>query len=302
MPLFQIDPHGELSPFRRLLGGDELYEKEIEDLFWSNPEAFTGESLFPVARQFTLPHGGRPDVVLLDKQGRVVVVEIKRDVDRSQLAQCLEYAGWARTASLDELSGMYRPSRDAFFQAWLEFTQTTAPVTISRPPRLMLVARQFLGRTGSAFEFLSENSMPVRWIEVTVYEDASGRRLVDVQGEHEPILSPIQPEEAHSLGDHALIEGRRIQLADLLEANLIHVGDKLVWRRPRSGQELKATLTANGAIELEDGRGPFSSPSRAAVEAAGVPACDGWIAWRVGSGGPLLHELRVRLVERLTQN
>ena len=39
----------------------------------------------------------------LDKTGRVVVFEVKRDVDRRQLAQCLEYAGWARTTNLDEL-------------------------------------------------------------------------------------------------------------------------------------------------------------------------------------------------------
>ena len=46
MPLFEIDEHDELIPFRQLRGGAELYEREIEDLLWDNVEEFSGESLF----------------------------------------------------------------------------------------------------------------------------------------------------------------------------------------------------------------------------------------------------------------
>jgi hypothetical protein len=46
VPLFEIDSAGELVPFRRLRGGDELYEREIEDLAWANPEEIPGETLF----------------------------------------------------------------------------------------------------------------------------------------------------------------------------------------------------------------------------------------------------------------
>ena len=89
MPLFEIS-EDELVPFRRLKGGADLFEKEIEDLLWANLEEFTGEVLFPVKQQAKLPSGGIPDIVALDKFGRVVVFEVKRDVDRRQLAQCLE--------------------------------------------------------------------------------------------------------------------------------------------------------------------------------------------------------------------
>lgn len=71
---------------------ESCLESEIEDLLWSNLEEFTGEALFRVRRQPTLAGGGRPDIVTLDRQGAVVVIEVKRDVDRGQLAQCLEYA------------------------------------------------------------------------------------------------------------------------------------------------------------------------------------------------------------------
>jgi len=42
--------------FVRLKPGPELYEKEIEALIWSDLEAFTGEPLFPVARQMGSTH------------------------------------------------------------------------------------------------------------------------------------------------------------------------------------------------------------------------------------------------------
>ena len=37
MPLFEIS-EDELVPFRRLKGGADLFEKEIEDLLWANLE------------------------------------------------------------------------------------------------------------------------------------------------------------------------------------------------------------------------------------------------------------------------
>ncbi|MGI8939586.1 MAG: hypothetical protein ACR2JF_15505 [Iamia sp.] len=109
MPLYELT-EGNLRPFSRLRPGPELYEQEIEGLVWDDLEAFTGESLFPVARQARIASGGIPDILALDESGRVVVIEVKRDIDRGQLAQCLEYAGPARLTNLDEISSLYARS------------------------------------------------------------------------------------------------------------------------------------------------------------------------------------------------
>jgi hypothetical protein len=296
MPLYEIAGVGDLRPFRRLAGRSGLYEKEIEDLFWENPDEFLGESLLLIARQPTLAAGGRPDVVALSKDARVTIIEIKRDVDRGQLAQCLEYAGWARKAGLDELAGMYHEGPDAFFGAWLEFTGDAAPAVINPRPRLVLIARTFHGRTHSALDFLVENGVPVEILEVSIYEDAGARRFLHVESEHEPELAitidqTIEPDPA------TMLDGRRITVADLIEAELLNPGENLVWDRPRLGVEYKATITSNAAIELEDGR-VFATPSAAAKHAAHIPACDGWYAWKVQRPDEtrLLHDLRRDLV------
>jgi hypothetical protein len=252
MALFEIRGTDDLVAFRTLHGGADLYESEIEDLMWANPDELSGESLFPVARQPPLPGGGRPDIVALDREARVVVIEIKRSVERSQLAQCLEYAGWARTTNLDELARMYHAGPEAFFAAWQEFTDSVAPTPIRRSPRLVLVARDFHGRTGSALEFLVEHGLPVLLIRVALYEDGDARRFLDVEGERDAeAVAPVRDETAP---DATRIEGRRVQLADLIDAGLLRDGAALVWRRPRLGEEHHATLTGDGAIRLADGR------------------------------------------------
>ncbi len=105
MPIFQMDQNA-LVPFKRQAIASGVYEHGIELLLWDNLEELTGDNLFRVARQAILPAGGKPDIVALDETGRVVVIEVKRDVDRGQLAQTLEYAGWARTTNLDQLAGL----------------------------------------------------------------------------------------------------------------------------------------------------------------------------------------------------
>ena len=288
MPLFEVG-NDELVPFRRLEAGPDLYEQEIEELLWSNLEDFVGEPLFPVARQPAVGEGLRPDLVALDVDGHVHVIEVKRDVDRRQLAQCLEYAGWARGVSLDDLAGIFHGGPEAFFSAWSEFTETDAPRLVQGPPRLILVARDFDGRTNAALSYLTESNLPIIVLRVTVYEDQESRRFVDIEADHEPdfvSISDSGPNQGRATPTRYQIDGRRVNLRDLLVVGVLAPDAALTWERPRSGLTYRATALADGSIRLEDNR-VFSSPSRAAKKAADVEAYDGWRAWRVGDGRSL---------------
>ena len=251
--------------------------------------------LFPVARQPTVSDGLRPDIVALDDAGHVHVIEVKRDIARAQLAQCLEYAGWARSTSLDELAAMFHDGAEAFFDAWVEFTDTKAPQLIQRPPRLVLVARDFDGRTDAALRYLAENGLPITVLGVTVYQDREGRRFVDVGADHEPEIpengdggGPVSPKRYQ-------IDGHRVVVSDLLDAGLIKPDTPLTWARPRIGKTYKAQVLSTGDIRFDDGR-TYSSPSRAAREAAGIVAYAGWHAWSVPDG-QTLSGLRAELLE-----
>ena len=297
MPLFEIGK-AELVPFRRVQAGPELYEQEIEGLLWSNPDAFVGVPLFPVARQPTLSNGLRPDIVALDDKGHVHVIEVKRDIARAQLAQCLEYAGWALDTSLDELAAMFDDGgAKAFFDAWVEFTDTNSPQLIQKPPQLVLVARDFDGRTDAALRYLAENGLPITVLGVTVYQDQEDRRFVDIDADHEPEIPQ------NGAGDGGLggpkpyqIDGHPVVVSDLLDAELIKPDTPLTWTRPKIGKTYNAGVLNTGAIRLDDGR-TYASPSRAAREAAGIVAYNGWDAWKVPNGRTL-SELRSELLEQ----
>lgn len=299
MPLYELTGTG-LTPFARLRPGPDLYEQEIEALVWADLEAFTGEPLFPVARQAHIAGGGVPDILALDETGRVVVIEVKRDIDRGQLAQCLEYAGWARLTNLDEVAGLYNRGSghqgvEAFFRDWQDFTESSTPVTINPQPRLYLVARDFEGRTRSALEFLRENSLPVTVIPVTVYEDATGRRIVDIEADHEPLTPTGGGKPAGPTAVTA--NGRRVTVADLIEAGLIHPPEAVEFVRPRLGETYTATILADGTFQIADGT-LHQSPSLAAMRSADLVSYDGWHAWRVTRlGGTKLNEMRIQYVE-----
>jgi hypothetical protein len=301
MPVYELRD-GEVVPFRRVAAGPELYESTVEELLWRNLEEFTGVPLFPVRRQPQLATGGRPDVVALGPDGSVYVLEVKRDIDRSQLAQCLEYAGWALTTNLDELARLYSDGPDAFFRDWQAFTESSSPVVLSGRPKLVLVARDFHGRTASALEFLHTYNLPVQLLRVTVYEDGDGRRLVDVQrdsAESEVPAAPRPDGETRSLTSNPdQVASRRtksnyaVALSDLVEAGVIDDGEPIEWTRPQLGTTYRATVSADGAVVLDDGR-RFVSPSTAGATAAGTPTLNGWISWRVPRrGNKTLDELR----------
>ena len=295
MPLVE-NRNGELVPFERLNPGPEIYEKEIEQLVWDDLETFTGQSLFRVARQARVVNGGVLDILALNEYGQVVVIEIKRDIDRNQLAQCLEYAGWARLTNLDELANLYNGGSgdhqgvEAFFRDWQNFTDTATPLTINPQPRLLLIARDFQDRMRSAIDFLREYSVPIMVIPVTKYKDEDGREFINIEADNGP--------------DGALVQksglSRQVSIMDLLSDDLLKVNETVVYDRPQSGETYKATIAANGTFILPDNT-ICTSPSDAAKRSAKLVSVNGWEAWKVPRlDGMKLIELREIYLRKLS--
>jgi predicted transcriptional regulator len=92
-----------------------------------------------------------------------------------------------------------------------------------------------------------------------------------------------------------LINGRRVRMADLVEANLLRAGTELAYQQRIGMKPHRAVVTDRNRLKLADGR-QFDTPSAAAAAAANITAAPGWSVWRVGLDGPTLHELRQRLL------
>lgn len=94
----------------------------------------------------------------------------------------------------------------------------------------------------------------------------------------EPDTSDAAPRASY------LFDGRRITVADLLQAGRLHAGEELTFDRPRIGETHTATVTDRGWLRLNDGQ-ELRTPSRAATAAATTGASfDGWTAWKLPDG------------------
>lgn len=296
MSLYVRNDGGGLLPVRDIAPGPALYEKEIEELAWNNLELFAGEALFPLCRQAALPGGGRPDILALDPVGRVWVIEVKRDVDRHQLSQALEYAGWARSSNLDELAALYPGGVAAFFREWLKFTGSATPVVVSHAPRLLLIARDIHPRTEDAMRFLADNGLPVSVVPVSLYEDEGGRRFVDIERESDVTSGGLADHGTGSAqGQRSYtIDGHLVRIIDLVEAGMLPAGTEILLTR--RGKTARAIVTQNGTIRI--GHSDYATPSAAGAPVVG-DSVDGWVTWRVPTlGDQSLADLRLALIER----
>ena len=290
MPIFKATDKG-LTSLRQVQPGPDLYELEIEKLLWDNLEAFYVNDLFPISRQPQIPTGGRPDVVAIDSSGSVVVFEVKRSIERSQLAQCLEYAGWARRTNLDELSRLYHKSADQFFADWTAFTGTTSPVLVNDKPILVLVAQDFDNRTHEALKFLKDNQVPIHEVPVRVYVGENNSRFYNIDSEYDdggepnPVLPPKTIRQY-------MYMGRRVHVLDLIEAKFLNVGEKIEFVRQGEGVKEVATITDEGRIRDALGR-EHETLSRAAIELGKGGAYPGWDVWTAPDrGGRRLFDIR----------
>jgi hypothetical protein len=79
-----------------------MIEREMEDLLWEHPERFLNEPLRQFERQ-SASTVGRADLIFLDRIGRLIVVELKRDtLERGAIPQLVDYFGMVKARFPDK--------------------------------------------------------------------------------------------------------------------------------------------------------------------------------------------------------
>lgn len=79
-------------------------ESRLEDMVVADP-SLTGLDVLVIGRQVTTAFGGFIDVLGVDVDGRLHVLELKRDrTPREVVAQTLDYATWAQDLSLEDVA------------------------------------------------------------------------------------------------------------------------------------------------------------------------------------------------------
>lgn len=167
----------ELEEVKQTTAADEaLYESDVED--WvSKAPAVLGEPLLIIGRQVQLDEGkDRIDLLAVDKAGRLVIIELKRDlVGGSADLQALRYAalvgGWTYEDIRRQAEGHWRTVgvSETFAQRLDKFCDEG--YELNQDQRVILAGRDIRPRLGTMAQWLRAHRIDVSVVSISLFRD-----------------------------------------------------------------------------------------------------------------------------------
>ena len=110
MRVFRVGADGTFTEYEQLPFEVDHEESVLEQWLESNPDKILEDGrLLIIGRQVRTDLGGFIDLLGVDREGNVVVVELKRGrTPRDMIAQALEYAAFVARLDVDALEGILR--------------------------------------------------------------------------------------------------------------------------------------------------------------------------------------------------
>ena len=130
---------------------------DLQEYISNSPEAFfgaLGQDLFLLGKEVSLSAAvpDRLDLLAVDRQGRLVVTELKRGSHKLQHLQAISYAAMISSWSPDDILGMLSEDRQAALEDFLE----EGTEGLNRRQRIILVAEAYDYALLASAEWLSE--------------------------------------------------------------------------------------------------------------------------------------------------
>ncbi len=250
----------------------KLGAKEVQDLErWLKAEPrVMGEELLIVASQVSNwdRTRDRPDLLALDRNGKLVVVEIKRDESGSgQDLQALRYAAYASTLDAEQVLDLYRSYRSKEHDEDLDPEQAreqlenflhTAELDAlddDFKPRIILVAGAYqAGVTGTALWLTQNFDMDIACVQLVPYE-VEGRILLSSTvliplpeaGDYEVRLKEKRAKSSRSKGKSLDLQAARDFIASIPPGRWASYGDVAAAAgNPLAGQPIGTWLSNKG--------------------------------------------------------
>ncbi len=171
----------DAKPARLKPGAIDL-EQRLEDWLTGDIDIVASDILV-ISRQAHTAWGSRLDLLAIDREGNLVIVELKRDQTlRDTVAQAIEYAAWAATLSYDqvrELASRHFGSEDALEDRFQERFGAELPETLNQAQRILVVAPTIDEVTETVVNYLAEAfKMPINAVGFDVFGEPGNLTLV----------------------------------------------------------------------------------------------------------------------------
>lgn len=217
MPIFKLKVKGhdlsdaELIEFSKT---DIELENHLEAWLERSPWAIAQEPLMVIGRQSSASIEGStllPDLLGLDKDGNLVVIELKKGrTPREVVAQLLEYAAWASELSdneVQELASLYLAKHQQlddkqFNEAFCEVFEVDELPVFNQTVRLFIAAEDISPTVSRVCRFLrTSHGVDINCVKFSIYKTESGEILISsetVVGQEEVVAPKKQPSQRWS--------------------------------------------------------------------------------------------------------
>ena len=205
--LFRINPETHDSKSIREVEFTEMGFKERDDIQeWivKNPDIL-GEELLMVGKEFSGfdRTNERLDLLAVDKEGRLVVIELKRDHSGADVHwQAIKYASYVHRATRDQIVRMFAEHEGISFEVaqgrLKQFLGTDDLNGLNNNQRIILASHRFAREVTSAVLWLNERAGGanlISCVQLTPYRDAANdslyvqaNRIIPVPGTEEYVI------------------------------------------------------------------------------------------------------------------
>jgi len=163
-------------------------ERRLEDILAENI-GIASPNWMVIGRQVMTTYGNPIDLLAIDRDGNLVVIELKRDrTPREVIAQLLDYASWVKDLRDEDIAmifddyrkrrgtGSQTPSVDEAFRA--RFGVEELPETLNESHSLVVVAAELDASTERIVRYLAEeHDVPINAVFFRVFRDGDREYL-----------------------------------------------------------------------------------------------------------------------------
>jgi len=248
--------------------GFNIWERRhIEEWIRSNPEIL-GEDLLVVSIEFDRfdKSSDRLDLLAVDRQGNLVVIELKRDTAAGYAdLQAIRYAAMVSSMNIDKLVPYYVAYKKKYDDEALtdleakeqiiEFVESDSFVELSTKPRIILCSEGFSQEVTATVLWLRDSQIDISCVSITPYKidgkvvivpkviiplPEARQYLIDIKRKEEVREASVRrarPKTMKILLDNNLIaEGEELRLKNALPSWLTYNDQDATFRATITGK------------------------------------------------------------------
>jgi len=186
MKLYSITQDSKFKEYIEIDFQIEHREALLEDWLENNPDDIVENGqLLIIGRQVTTNLGSFIDLLAIDRQGDVVVVELKRTrTPRETVAQALEYASFVEKLGYEQLEDILRAYTGdesinlvQYHREYFALTSDEA-IVFNHDQRIVIVGQTITPEIRQTSAFLRNKGIRVTCLEFTFFKSNEGQRLL----------------------------------------------------------------------------------------------------------------------------